>query len=506
MKVDVFNYDSSHRNYIFFRFAILSIAAILILVYLMRPSVDFDEGFFFQTAVRATTTGVPSFPWTDVYFKHKVPYIPLNSLLPAVNWVLAHLSSQRWLFAARLLSVAAVVAALAFLAFSVRPPEKEKTGPYLLMAFVISCLPLWLVARQVRPEAVLFLFFVGAFLLAQKDGLWPAFACGILAGLCLLTHAIHGVLISILLVSWVVIDAGVETRSRHLRMTALISGAFLPVVTFYGVYSAKVGTGEAWRQIMLFVSLTPRNVISADPYHQILAWLSHIRGQLNLVPLLGVAALSIIAPVGASRIEVRRTRFLQIAVVVFLIFWIFIYPRKSFSPVIILLPIIFNILIKARGGKRWRRFGLTGLGICLVANLMLSLRYHWRLARSKSGLEELAPIVAELDREHVLDRKAGVMAKLWLVFAVPSDTTIWDITVWPTVAPKEQDLETIFSPLDAVVTECDGDQCADKEQGAIAAYCRRHTWREVKVSTTHYFQPLDLVVFTPPGVVSNASE
>jgi hypothetical protein len=70
---------------------VLGASASLLLAFIAWPTIDHDEGYFFQAALHATKTGLPGFPWTDAYYGAHHLYIPLNSLDVIVNWPLAYL-------------------------------------------------------------------------------------------------------------------------------------------------------------------------------------------------------------------------------------------------------------------------------------------------------------------------------------------------------------------------------------------------------------------------------
>jgi hypothetical protein len=481
------------------RVFLLCVAAAGVLVFLSRPTIDFDEGFFFQTAIHAVQTGTPGFPWTDAFFGKSVPFIPLNSLLPLINWPLAYLPQAWWLFAGRLVSLVSVIGALIILFFSLAEVRRTSTD-YAIAFFAATCLPLWLHARLIRPEALLLLTFCAALALVHRPSNLRIFVAGVLCGAAILLHTIQGPIIALIVVAAAV--TGHFDSRVIIKLLLLGCGVVLYLLSFYGWYIRLVGMADLQRQIVLFAGNTPLSASSHQPWAQFSAWLSYIRGQLNVIPLLGVALIAMVAPFISSNSETYRVRLFQLGIIGLMIFWIFLYPKKAFSPVVVLLPLAWYILTAVRFTRTTQKVVLTALMVCIAANAILSLRYHFRLLRaepSRTGPEAVCNILSEAG---IFQKRGRVIAKLWLVFSVPQTVEVWDVTVAPKFVPavlSGDRRETMpQQPADAVVLESENGSFIDQNQAEIAQYCRNSHWRETTVHTTRYFTPLDLNIFIRP--------
>jgi hypothetical protein len=491
------SFDTGVGRFTVFGLFLLTLTAIDLAGFLTQPTIDFDEGWFFQSAVHATKTGVPGFPWSDVYFEKSVPYIPLNSLVPLVNWPIAFLPETMWLIVGRLVSATAVLCGLIVLLFGGQY-KMARRNQYAAAALVLLCHPLLLHGRMIRPEALAFFTFCAALTFAQQPRLRAAFLGGIAAGLCVLVHLIHGALAVLVIAACPAVMPAIMIKQRLAQVFLVLVGAFLPIALFYSWYVSIAGVATVWQQIAMLVAMAPRSVTSYSLNEHLVAWLSYISAQLNLVPLLGMAAVALIVPVNSNDPRARFTRLFQAAIIGFMIFWIFVYPKKAFSPVVLLLPLVWFIFGGALGETR-RKVLLVGLSACLLANVILLARYHWRIIHDENGQQQLVPIQTQLEEQGLLRPKTRIMAKLWLVFALPADVTLWDITVFPRILWMRlgNDKGTIaaLDRTDAVVLERVNAEWVDRQQAAIAEYCRAQGWEESHVLTTRYFTSLEAVIF-----------
>jgi len=476
---------------------ILAAGALLLFYFIAAPTIDFDEGYFFQPGLHALKSGKPGFPWTDALYGAPHLYIPLNSLDPLVNWPLAYLPPPWWLLSGRLLSALAVCLGVIVLYAGRRESGRDylQTG---VLLFLATCLPLILIGRQIRPDGLAFFGFCAALLLASKPQRRWTFAAGLLIGLVALAHAIHGLLAGAVILGMVLLSPPSSIAGAVKRALVYVVGASIPIVVFYGVYCAIEGPASVWRDANLLMALTPHYVSSLAPGDNFMAWANYVRSQANTWPLLGFALLALLTPIEAAAPGLA-TRFLKAAIVGLLIFWIFFYPKKAYTIVVLLLPMAIVLYYSARNA--WPRlFGLAFV-LCLAANTALLVRYHWRLLEQPGGMAEVAPILGELKQQGAIRPGAAVMGKLWLVFALPRDVTLWDVGVFPLMLGKNSSASAGFDEAirrsDAVVLERDGDGWMDAGQAELARHLAAAGWREVPVQTRRYFQPAEISIFLP---------
>jgi hypothetical protein len=473
-------------------------AAVLLLAALTWPTIDFDEGYFFQAGVHATQTGKLGFPWADAYYGSRHVYVPLNSLVSILNWPLAYLPQSWWLFAGRLLSASAICAGVALLYVRQRrsPASLYQTG---ILLFAATCLPLILYGRTIRPDGLAFFGVCCALFLAFLNSGLTAFGAGLAIAFTALAHAVHGALAGCVvfgLLAFLPVPSG---RAVIKRLLAFCIGVATPVVLFYGVYCLVEQPISVWHDVNLLVRLAPRTVSSFAPIENIAAWLMNERGQANMWPLLMFAILAVLVPTDASSQNATTVRFLKVSIIAVLLFWVFLYPKKSYSAAVLLLPMSCFILFSCRVA-RWPRLLTAALAICIIANSALVGRYHWRLFHQPTGMQQIAPIAGALNRVGVMRPHAAIMGKLWLLFALPRDVTLWDVTVFPRMLGLASGLQGGIAEAirrsDAVVLEREGNGWADGLQAASAGQMTDAGWRHVTVRTSRYFQPIDIEIFT----------
>ena len=485
------------RGEIFQQFA-LAAAALLLFAFLTWPTIDFDEGYFFQSGVLATITGRPGFPWTNAYYGAPHLYVPLNSLDSLLSWPLAYLPQNCWLLAGRLVSALAVCAGVLVLRRR-QPKLGLNPGQAGALLFLVTCLPLILLARTLRPDGLAFLGTCVGLALALTPSRVANFCAGLVVALTALAHAVHGALAGAMVLGMLVFIPALSMREFVNRVLLYCCGAAIPIALFYGMYCAVEKPAAVWHDINLMLSFTPRYVASLDPAENLAAWTTYIRGQANTWPLLLFAIVALFVPAGAGSPK-HAILFLKAAIIAVLVFWIFFYPKKAYTIAVPLLPAAYFVSIAARP-ERWPRPLCWALIACLVANAALVGRYHWRLLHKPTGMEELAPVARELERQGVLRAHAAVMGKLWLLFALPRDVTLWDVTAFPVILGKASGLapgiDQAIRLSDAVILEWQDGHWADDTQAEIAAHLVHAGWRQVPVATSRYFQPAELKLFLP---------
>jgi hypothetical protein len=476
---------------------ILAAAVLLIFGFLLSPTVDFDEGYFFQSAVHATRTGFLGFPWTDAYFGGHHLYIPLNSLVPVLNWPLAYLPNPYWLLAGRSLSALAVCGGLLIL-LRERNVEGSTFVQHGSVLFGAFCLPLLFIARTIRPEALAFLGFCIALYFARRTRRRDWLLSGVAAGLVVLAHTVHGGLVCLIILAFLAFAPASSWKQCVQRVVVGGLGITLPLVAFYGTYLAVEGLSILWEEMKLLIILTP-HISTLSPMVQWSNWTSNILGQINLVPLLAFAVLAVVVPISSDNSRYREIVLFKIFIVGFFLFWIFLYPKKSLSPVVLLLPLSW-LIFAATSGERWRSLFAWGLAICIGTNVILLGRYHWRLLQDRSGLQQIAPIARVLEEHGLLRPNTTLLTKIWLVFALPPDITLWDITVFPRMMRERlgqyEGLKEALRRSDAVVMERADGRWIDQQQAELADHLKATTWQTFIVQTNRYFAPVEIVVFT----------
>ena len=481
-------------------FVIAAGAAAVLFAFLALPTIDFDEGYFFQAGVQALQTGKPGFPWADAVYGAPHLYIPLNSLDPLLNWQLAYLPQQWWLPAGR--SISAVAVSLAVVMLLVFQGAARPGWLRLAVCFfVATCLPLLLIGRVIRPDGISFLGVCAALMLAFRPGRAAPFITGLVIALVVLAHVVHGVLATAIVFGMIAWSPAASAGLRARRLLLYGCGVALPVMLFYGVYGLIESPATIWRDASGLLAAAPRSVSSLSPVENIVAWAGYISGQANVWPLLLFAGLAVSVPSGALAPERAVIRFLKAVILCLLLFWIFLYPKKSYSIVVLLLPVAGIVLLSSRAAV-WPVVARWGLVLCVAANTALALRYHWRLLHEPAAYAQLAPIVAELDRQNVNRPQAAIMGKLWLVFALRPDVTLWDITVFPSKLDRpsgsRHGIDAAIRRSDAVVLERQEGGWIDNQQTEIAKHLAQAGWRQVSVRTVRYFQPLEARIFLPP--------
>jgi hypothetical protein len=480
---------------------VLAASAALLLAFIAWPTIDFDEGYFFQGGVQATQTGLVGFPWADAPNGAPHLYIPLNALDSLLNWPLTYLPQRWWLVAGRLISALAVCAGVLLLYREQRrhAPSRRQFAVLLLLT---TCLPLILCGRTIRPDGIAFLGVCAALVLAAKQDNAAAFGAGLAVSLTALAHAVHGVVAGCVVLGFLLFLPAPTLRAVRKRASVYCAGALIPIVLFYAAYCAIETPASIWREVNLLVSLTPRYVTSFAPGENIAAWLQVLRGQANMWPLIPFALVAVLVRSDSSSPQIAAVRFLKIAVVVILLFWIFLYPKKAYSAVVPLLPVACLILFSCTV-ERWPRLLSAALLVCLAANAALVARYHWRLLGQPTGTQQIIPVARALEREGVLRPHAAIMGKLWLLFVLPRDVTLWDVTVFPVVlgnaSGQSAAIDKAIRRSDAVVLEWQDGHWLDALQAQLAARLAQDGWRETSVPISRYFQPSEIRIFVPPA-------
>jgi hypothetical protein len=479
----------------------LAASAALLLAFIAWRTIDFDEGYFFQGGVQATQTGLIGFPWADALNGAPHLYIPLNALDSLLNWPLAYLPQRWWLIAGRLISALAVCAGVLLLYREQRrhAPSRHQLA---VLLFLTTCLPLILCGRTIRPEGIAFLGVCAALVLAAKQDNAAAFGAGLAVSLTVLAHAVHGVLAGCVILGFLLFLPAPTLRAALKRAGVYCAGVLIPIVLFYAVYCALETPASVWREANLLVSLTPRYVTSFAPGENIAVWLQVLRGQANMWPLILFALVAVMVPSDWSSPQIAAVRFLKIAIVAILLFWIFLYPKKAYGAVVPLLPVACLILFSCTAA-RWPRLLSGALIVCLAANAALVARYHWRLLGQPTGTQQILPVAQALEREGVLLPHAAIMGKLWLLFVLPRDVTLWDVTVFPVILGKASGqsaaIEQAIRRSDAVALEWERGHWLDALQAQLAARLAQDGWRDTSVSVARYFQPGEIRIFVPPA-------
>jgi hypothetical protein len=211
------------------------------------------------------------------------------------------------------------------------------------------------------------------------------------------------------------------------------------------------------------------------------------------------AFLSILIPTQAFSSQGKHIRFAKVGVSIFLLFWIFIYPKKSLSPIICLPPLLWIIFRNPITILSYKRLTNVTLALLLAANCALSLRYHIKLSLAPGGRAELDNLSELFRASPNLPKESKVLGKLWLVFATGKETRIIDITIFPRLLrsrfSESARVNYLASHLDAAVLERQDGVFVDSEQDELATIFRSLGWREVATTTTRYFKPVDLVCF-----------
>lgn len=481
-----------------FQVLVLLAGAVLLLAFLTWPTVDFDEGYFFHAGVHATQSGRPGLPWMDLAHGGPHVYLPLNGLVPLIDWPLAYLPQRWWLFAGRLVSAVAVCAGILLLYAQHRAHARSVVQAGVVV-FMATCLPLLLIGRMIRPDAVAFLCLCLALYLAfaRRSGL----ATGLAVAFAFLAHGVHGFLAGLIMFGAVAALPASSARDRVARLGAYGAGAALPVVLFYGVYCLFETPQAILDDARYLIGSTPHWVGSYAPGENIAAWFSFVRAQASLWPLFLFAALAVAVPTDAAHQNRAAIRVLKAAIVGVMLFWIFIYAKKSYSVVVVLLPLACTVLFAAR--PRWPRLLACTLIVCLCASLALTARYHWRLAHRPPGLAQLAPVAEALARDGLTRPGARVLGKLWLLFVLPPDVTLWDAAAMPLYLGRtggwQAGIKEAVAQSDGVIVDTEGVAPLDGYQAEIYAQAADLGWRATRVRTQRYFVPAEVVILAPPG-------
>ena len=477
---------------------VVAAAALLLFAFLTYPTIDADEGYFFHGGVNALSSGRPGFPWADALYGRPHLYIPLNSLDTLANWPLAYLPQPLWLVCGRLLS--ALVVCLGVLLLYLQRREKATTHAGIWI-FLATCLPLILMARVIRPDGFAFLGICCALALAPVQRRVAAFAAGLVIALVVLTHVIHGGLAAVTIFGLIIFSPATSAGTKTQRALIYCFGAAVPVAIFYLVYALFEEPSAILQDMNILLASAPRYVTSLSPLENVVAWVRHMQGQANLWPLLLFTSIAILTPSGKGGDEAAATRYLKAALLGILFFWIFIYPKKAFTIVVLLLPIAVVVLCASRT-RPWPRLATWGLVVCLAANTVLVARYHWRLLQLPDGYEQVAAIAAELERQYLSRPGVAVLGKLWLVFSLPPNVVLWDITAFPMVlgegSGRDAGIAAAVARSDAVVLEWQAGEWGDDLQAEMAKYLAKAGWRQVSVPIARYFQPQEAQIFLPP--------
>lgn len=485
-----------------FQVALLCAAAALFLGFLAYPPINIDEGYFFQAGLHAAQTGKPGFPWADRVYGVWHVFIPFNALVSLLCWPLAYLPQLWWLIAGRLLSALAVCIGVVLLyrLQRWRPLGLQQAG---VLLFLATCLSLFECGRLIRPDGVAFLFFcIALFLLFVRDEP-PTLAVGITVALTILSHGVDGFLEAWIIAAVVAVLPAASLRARVGRLIAYVIGGTAPIVLFYSAYSLAEPPLTIWHDAEFLFAWAPRWVSSYAPLPNILAWFAFVRSQSSIWPMLAFAALAVLAPTDSSAPKIAAIRVLKVAIVAVMLFWIFLYAKKAYYIVAVLLPMAF-VVLSAVSAPRWPRPVAWMLALCVLANSALVARYHWRLLFQPTAIQQIEPLTAALRREGLLRPHAVILAKRWLVFVLPRDVTLLDIDLLPlALAQRAGDqrvgIEQAVADSDGVVVDTERGEPLDAHQASIFAAAIDKGWRTIRVRTVRYFVPAEMDVLLPPN-------